>query len=115
MNPSPIDRPTFEALRKSAGAEFVRELVDTFLADAPDMLEALRHAFAADDAATFRRTAHSLKSNAATFGAVALGAQARTLELEGMEPVRRADGAPLDALEREYATVALALKELARG
>lgn len=115
MDPSPIDRPTFEALRRSAGADFVRELVDTFIADAPEMLEAMRHALAADDAATFRRTAHSLKSNAYTFGAVTLGARAKALELDGIEPVRQAGGAPLDELEREYAAAALALKELARG
>jgi HPt (histidine-containing phosphotransfer) domain-containing protein len=115
MTTFPIDRPTFEQLRDSAGEEFVRELVDTFCADAPTMLAELRRTLAAGDAQTFRRTAHSFKSNANTFGALALGAQAKALELAGMEPVRAANGAPLVDLEREYARVAAALTELARG
>ena len=44
MTPPPIDRPTFDALVASTGADFVRELVDTFLADAPDMIAKLREA-----------------------------------------------------------------------
>ncbi len=74
--------------RATAGADFVPELVDTFLADAPGMLGALRRALADDDAALFRRTAHSLKSNGNTFGAMRLGSLARELELGGLDPVR---------------------------
>ncbi len=39
----------------------------------------------------FRRTAHSLKSNSNTFGAIALGAIARELELTGSPPVSAAE------------------------
>ena len=73
-------RPSGE-LQDATGAEFVAELVDTFLQEAPAMLDDLRHALAARDADTFRRAAHSLKSNGNTFGALALGALARDLEL----------------------------------
>jgi HPt (histidine-containing phosphotransfer) domain-containing protein len=74
--PSAIDPAVFEELQATAGAEFVRELIDTFLAEAPAMLGELREAFDAGDAERFRRTAHSLKSNGNTFGALALGALA---------------------------------------
>ena len=57
------------------------ELVDTFLEEAPRMLDELRAALAAKDADRFRRAAHSLKSNSNTFGALKLGAMARDLEL----------------------------------
>jgi HPt (histidine-containing phosphotransfer) domain-containing protein len=107
-----IDRATFEDLKATAGADFVQELVDTFLADAPRMLSELRSALAANDAERFRRTAHSLKSNSNTFGALSLGAMAKTLEVRGIATVREAAGAPLDDLEREYARVAQALSEL---
>ena len=112
MTKPTIDRATFDELKEAAGADFVVELVDTFLAEAPSMLDALRHSFAARDADVFRRTAHSLKSNSNTFGAHALGAMARELELGGLAPVAEADGQSIEALAQEYARVAAALKEL---
>ena len=115
MTQPTIDHATFEELKATAGAEFVSELVDTFLAEAPAMLADLRSALAAGDADRFRRAAHSLKSNSNTFGALALGAMAKNLELTGIAPAVEAKGATLDALTAEYARVAAALKELARG
>jgi HPt (histidine-containing phosphotransfer) domain-containing protein len=112
MSETTIDRATFEALQQTAGVEFVGELVDTFLQEAPAMMAELRSAFTADNADGFRRAAHSLKSNSLTFGALQLGAMARELELGGLAPVRDAGSKPLDALAEEYARVASALAEL---
>ena len=112
MTAKTIDPATFEALQQTAGAEFVGELVDTFLEEAPAMQADLRAALAAGNADAFRRAAHSLKSNSLTFGALTLGAMARELELGGLDPVRQANAQPLDALAQEYARVAAALKEL---
>lgn len=108
MNDATIDPAAFAELQESAGADFVRELIDTFLEEAPTMLADLRGALAARDADAFRRAAHSLKSNSNTFGALALGALARDLELQGLP----ADAQPLDALEAGYARAAAALTEL---
>jgi HPt (histidine-containing phosphotransfer) domain-containing protein len=112
MTEPTIDRATFDELKEAAGAEFVVELVDTFLAEAPLMLDELRRSFDARDADAFRRTAHSLKSNGNIFGAHGLGAMARELELGGLAPVAAAGGQRIDALAREYARVAAALTEL---
>jgi len=112
MTTPTIDLPAFEALQQTAGAEFVGELVDTFLTEAPLMLVELRATLAAGNADGFRRAAHSLKSNSLTFGATTLGAMARDLELGGLDPVRKANAQPLDALACEYAEVAAALTEL---
>jgi HPt (histidine-containing phosphotransfer) domain-containing protein len=109
----PIDTRTLEELRATAGAEFVAELVDTFLDEAPRMLQALRDALAAGDAGAFRRAAHSLKSNGQTFGALALGARAREIELGGLPVSAAAGAALLDALDAEYARAAAALKGIA--
>jgi HPt (histidine-containing phosphotransfer) domain-containing protein len=76
------------------------------------MLNELRHALEAKDADKFRRTAHSLKSNSNTFGALTLGAMARELELGGVAKVIESGGQPLDALTQEYSRVAAALTEL---
>jgi len=106
-----IDAARFAELQATAGADFVVELIDTFLHEAPGLLAELRAARAAGDADGYRRAAHSLKSNANTFGATALGAQAREIELAGLgEPA--ADVARITALEAEYARAALALGEL---
>jgi histidine phosphotransfer protein HptB len=112
MTAPTIDRATFDALRDTTGADFVAELVDTFLEEAPAMLQELRSALAAGDADKFRRAAHSLKSNSNTFGALALGTLARELELGGIPKASEGGGKPLDALEQEYSRVAAALIEL---
>ena len=111
MTDATIDATTFAELQDAAGSDFVAELIATFLEEAPGMLAALRSAHAGPDADAFRRAAHSLKSNAHTFGATRLAALARKLELGGLI----VDTAPLDALEAEYRKVAAALQELRNG
>jgi HPt (histidine-containing phosphotransfer) domain-containing protein len=110
-----IDGATFNELRETAGAEFVTELVDTFLEEAPQMLADLRSARDAADADRFRRIAHSLKSNGATFGALELASLARALELGGLaaDPARDLDA--IAALDAAYARAAAALKGLCNG
>ena len=106
-----IDQSTFNELSDTAGTDFVRELVATFLEEAPGMLAELRAALEARSAERFRRAAHSLKSNGLTFGANTLAAMARDLELGGLP----ADAAGLAAIAQEYARVAAALQELCNG
>ena len=110
MTANTIDAPTFDALKETTGEEFVRELVDMFLAEAPAMLDDLRASLAQLDADRFRRAAHSLKSNANTFGALTLGALARDLELAGVAQVRDRGAQPLDELDAEYSRVAAHLQ-----
>ena len=107
-----IDPATFKELQDTAGADFVKELIDAFLEEAPVMLGDMRAALAAKDADRFRRAAHSLKSNSNTFGALGLGAVARELELGGLDPVLAAGPRALEALAQEYSRVAAALTEL---
>jgi HPt (histidine-containing phosphotransfer) domain-containing protein len=115
MTEPTIDLATFEELKETAGAEFVQELVDTFLVEAPLMLDELRRALATHDVDPFRRAAHSLKSNSNTFGAFALAAMAKDLELSAPDRVRESDAQPIDALALEYSRVAAALTELRRA
>lgn len=104
-----IDPAAFAELQASAGTDFVRELVDTFLEEAPPMLAELGESLAAGRAEAFRRAAHSLKSNASTFGALSLAAAARDLELQGLEA---ATPAALAALAQRYEAAAAELKAL---
>jgi len=108
-----IDAATFAELQASAGEDFVGELIDTFFEEAPTMLAELRRSAAAAEAEAFRRAAHSLKSNANTFGALALGTLARELELGGLDSAKAADA--LARLDEEYRRAAAALAELRGG
>ena len=110
-----IDWAVYAELRDRTGAEFVAELVDTFLEEGPGMLAELRGARADGNSERFRRAAHSLKTNGNTFGALKLAALARELELKGLDPGSNRDEAALAALEAEYARAAVELKTLRNG
>lgn len=115
MNVDVIDKTVFAELQNTAGADFVDELVGTFLEEAPGLLAELRAARAVADADGFRRAAHSLKSNSQTFGATALGAAARTLELAGLAADPARDQAAIAALQVAFDAAAAALKALRHG
>jgi HPt (histidine-containing phosphotransfer) domain-containing protein len=80
-----IDKATFEELKQMSGTDFINELIDAFLEDAPNMIQNMQTAAATGDVESFRRNAHSLKSNAYTFGATELGQLAKELEVMGKE------------------------------
>ena len=62
---------------------YLVELIDSFLADAPQLLADMEQAAEGGNAAALRLTAHSLKSNAADFGAAALRDLCKELEMRG--------------------------------
>ncbi len=80
-----LDMNTFNSLKESTGADFIGELIDAFLDDAPGLIEQMKSSLAAGDAKSFRRATHSMKSNAATFGCMELAELARELEAMGRE------------------------------
>ncbi len=80
-----LDMTTFQELKDMSGADFIDELVNTFLEDAPNLVNEMRSALKVNDAEAFRRAAHSLKSNSATFGATRLSGLAKELEMLGKE------------------------------
>lgn len=111
MATSVIDDQVFAELQAGAGAEFVVELVASFLEDAPQVLAALRAAAAGGDAVAFRRHAHTLKSNGHTFGAMALAEAARGLEHAPLAELGESAPARVEALAALYDEAAVALRE----
>ena len=99
---SVIDQTTFEELKQMSGEEFINELIDTFLEDAPKMIAELKATLNTRDTDSFRRAAHSMKSNANTFGAIHLAALAKELEMLGRENQLDDAGDKLTALEDAY-------------
>ncbi|HEX9115472.1 MAG TPA: Hpt domain-containing protein [Anaerolineae bacterium] len=111
---SAIDQTVFEELAASTGNDqvFLAELIDTYLADADELLAQMRGSLGAHDLEGFRRAAHSLKSNSANFGATGLASQARELEL--MARAGSLDGAAekVAGVEDGFARVSAALRRL---
>ncbi len=110
MPTTEIDMTVFEELKQMSGADFIDELVDTFLEDAPKLIREVKSALQSNDAESFRRAAHSLKSNSAMFGANHLSALARELEMLGKENKLGEAGGRLGVLEETYQSVARELK-----
>jgi CheY-like chemotaxis protein/HPt (histidine-containing phosphotransfer) domain-containing protein len=77
-----FDERVVQRLLDSMGGDktFVSDLIDQFLSDAPELVEAARAGVAAGDAGEVRRALHTLTSNAATFGATDLAVSSRQLE-----------------------------------
>jgi signal transduction histidine kinase/CheY-like chemotaxis protein/HPt (histidine-containing phosphotransfer) domain-containing protein len=111
---SPIDPAALARLRATMGPGFAGELLATFLQDSEELIGTMRQALSRPDIEVFRRAAHSLKSNAASFGASRLAALAR--ELEGLARCGRLDEAParLERLVTEYEHAARALRDIDR-
>ena len=107
-----IDEKTFAELKQMSGAEFINELIDTFLDDSPRLIEEMESTLKVKNADSFRRAAHSLKSNAATFGAGELFELAKELEMLGKENKLDETGDRLKALQESYESVREELSEL---
>lgn len=106
---SVIDKTTFEELKQMSGEDFINEIIDAFLDDAPAMFTNMQLALDNRDVESFRRNAHSLKSNANTFGATELGTLAKELEQMGRENNLNI-GNRLELLKDAYQKVAEELK-----
>jgi HPt (histidine-containing phosphotransfer) domain-containing protein len=105
-----IDQATFDGLKQAIGSEYIAELVGAFVEEAPTLIAQLRPALEAQDIETFRRAAHSLKSNAATFGATGLFELARELELMAREGRLGEAGHRIPDLEEAFERAAGDLK-----
>jgi len=107
-----IDSTTFEQLKETMGADFIGELIDTYCEETPRLIADLQQALAPANAEVFRRSAHSIKSSSATFGALEFAAQARELEMIGKAGDLTSAGEKVAQLVAAYKQVEQALREL---
>jgi signal transduction histidine kinase/DNA-binding response OmpR family regulator len=112
--PAALEPDALDRLLETAGGdqEFVVVLLDTFADDAATLLEELRGALAAPDPDAVRRAAHTLKSNAATFGATALGDASAELEARARAGDLGDGDTRLQSIESAWSAVQPALAEL---
>ena len=92
--------------------DFLQELIDTFLEEAPSLLAALRRAVEQDEPEEARWAAHTLKSNGATFGAEDFSELCRELEARAKDGRLRGAEELADRVDAEYARLREALAAL---
>jgi len=107
-----IDAVTFSGLKDQVGADFVVELIDTYNSETGELIERLCQALADQDAATFGRLAHSIKSSSASLGALAFSQQARELEMLGKANDLSGAGPKVEHLTADFLLVKCRLEEL---
>jgi HPt (histidine-containing phosphotransfer) domain-containing protein len=91
---------------------FVADLIDSYLANSGDLLAGLESAMAGNDTEKFVRSAHTLKSNSAIFGATALSAFCQELETVGKDGNLAGLQAKVGEMKKEYKQVCQELGEL---
>jgi len=103
-----IDKATLEQYRDIMGdeySEFALDIIDTFLESSPKTIIELRKAFKDQDAKSFERAAHTLKSNANLFGANKLSEIALDLENLGKSGETNNAAKRINELLAEYTKV----------
>jgi PAS domain S-box-containing protein len=107
-----LDDGALTSLRDLGGDEFLSEVIDAFLADAPALIATLRRSLEEQSSEELRRAAHTLKSNGATLGAAEFADLCRALEQRAK--AGELDGASelVDRIEQEYRPLEEALSAL---
>jgi len=109
-----VDRAAFERLRVTMGAGFLPELLSTFVEDSHELVDRMRRALQEQDIDSFRRSAHSLKSNAGSFGATTLANLATALEAQAKSGSLEGAAARVERLAGECERAVRALREVER-
>lgn len=108
-----LNTSVLEGYRESMAEQwvsFVQEIIGTFMLDAPVLLNNLVEAYERDDVERFLRSAHSLKSNAAIFGACEFIQLAAELESMGLNHQIDAAGEKVKVLVESYPELERSLK-----
>ncbi len=108
-----IDTKALQALRDMVGEDalvVLAEVIDSYLEDAPKLLQEISRATRQGDAVALHRAAHTLKSSSASLGAMTLSKFCK--ELEAMGRADKVEDATqiASSLEAEYERVKLALQ-----
>jgi HPt (histidine-containing phosphotransfer) domain-containing protein len=109
-----LDQPTVDALLESVGGdnEFLAELIDTFVEDAPNLFAAMREGIQSGESEPVQRAAHTLKSTAASLGALPLSETARAIETQARDGDLSVD---VDSVEQQFQAAKDAFAALTAG
>ena len=107
-----LDDGALTNLRELGGDDFLGEVIDAFLADAPELIATLRRSLDGQATEELRRAAHTLKSNGATLGAEEFAELCRTLEQQAKSGELEGASQLVDRIEQEYRPLEEALTAL---
>jgi len=107
-----LDQDALDQLNDVTGGddEFLAELVETFLDDAPNLISDMKTGLDAEDAREVRRLSHGLKGNATDFGATRLSSLCFTLEHQAADGILDEAESLIAEIEAEFAVVKDALE-----
>ncbi|MEM9539673.1 MAG: response regulator [Cyanobacteria bacterium P01_E01_bin.42] len=114
MTPATIDEQMWQELIEIGGdeaADLIRELIESYCEDSPQLLSQIENAIAAADAHELQYRAHTLKSSSASLGLTQFAEICAKLEELGRSGSTTVDDARLGEMRTEYQRVELALKE----
>lgn len=109
-----LDPLVLQELLECCGGDwdFMADLAGTFYDDTANLLQEAQQAWQAGDADALRRAAHSLKSNAANFGADVMRQMCKDLEDLGKAGDLSDAGERLEQIGAEFEQVRSALQEV---
>ncbi len=107
-----LDDDALRNLRELGGDEFLGEVIDAFVADAPELLATLRRSLGEGSSEELRRAAHTLKSNGATLGAAEFAELCRTVEQRAKAGELEGVAELVDRIEEAYPPLREALTAL---
>jgi HPt (histidine-containing phosphotransfer) domain-containing protein len=110
-----IDPSALAPYRNVMGADadaFVADLIESYLANSGDLVAAIETALTTHNSDSFIRSAHTLKSNSAIFGANVLSGFCQELETAGQEGNLAALKPKVDQMKAEYKQVCQELTDL---
>jgi PAS domain S-box-containing protein len=110
-----LEAGAVQGLRELGGEEFLVEVIDTFLDDAPALISTLKASHERGDVEGLRRTAHSLKSNGHTFGAKQFADLCRELEERAKQGELAGASELVNRIDHEYIALEYALVALRPG
>ena len=111
-----IDRTHLERLRDRFGAGFLAQMIDLFLAQGQERVDAARQGLAEENADAITSAAHALKSSAGNLGATSLVSRAAEVERLGRGGASATELAPqVNALIADFESASTALRALRTG
>lgn len=103
-----LDTQVLESI--SSDRTFLIEVCDSFLADAPERIEAVKAAIAQADPTELSSSAHALKSLSSCVGAMGLFKIAQAIEMIGRSSHTQPALRLIDQVSSEYQTVRTAIQ-----
>jgi CheY-like chemotaxis protein len=113
MITSALDTQVLQDFRNTMGSNasvYLAQLIDIYLEDSPNLLQAMGKAVSQTDVAAMTQAAHTLKSSSASLGAITLSKLCQELERMGNSKTTTGASEIMSQIKSEYERVKVALQ-----